>query len=58
MNSAAMRSEEMAAEGVTPKISTNIGVINAPPPMPVRPTRKPTTTLPMMRAKFKCTVRT
>ena len=51
MNKAAMRSEEIAAEGVTPKIRTSIGVIKAPPPMPVSPTRKPTTMLPMMRVQ-------
>ena len=49
MNSAAMRSEAIAADGVTPKSSTSIGVINAPPPIPVRPTSRPTTALPRTR---------
>ncbi len=49
MKSAAMRSEAIAADGVTPKSSTSIGVINAPPPIPVRPTRRPTTALPRTR---------
>src|SRR4029077_4135095 len=38
----ATRSLETAASGCTPKISTSTGVISAPPPMPVRPTAKPT----------------
>ena len=38
----ATRSLETAARGGTPKKSTRIGVISAPPPMPVRPTITPT----------------
>jgi hypothetical protein len=47
----------MAAEGVTPKRRTSIGVISAPPPMPVNPTRSPTTALPMTRKMSICTTR-
>ena len=54
MNSAAMRSEEIAAEGAIPKIKTSIGVMSAPPPNPVMPTRKPTTALPMTRYMSIC----
>jgi hypothetical protein len=49
MNSAAIRSEAIAAEGVTPKSSTSIGVIKAPPPIPVSPIKSPTTALPRTR---------
>ena len=38
----ATTSDEIAADGVTPKKITRIGVISAPPPMPVRPMIKPT----------------
>jgi len=38
----AARSLETAASGGTPKASTRIGVISAPPPMPVSPTIVPT----------------
>jgi hypothetical protein len=31
-----------------------MGVMSAPPPMPVRPTKKPTTADPQMRAKLMC----
>ena len=41
---AATTSLETAASGGTPKTSTKMGVISAPPPMPVRPTTKPTNT--------------
>ena len=36
------RSLETAARGGTPKNRTSIGVINAPPPIPVSPTTTPT----------------
>src|SRR5712692_8099838 len=42
MTSAATRSLETAARGCTLNRSTRIGVMRAPPPMPVRPTVKPT----------------
>jgi len=38
----AARSLETAAIGGTPNTSTRMGVIRAPPPMPVRPTMMPT----------------
>ena len=42
MTMAAIRSEETAAVGLMPKKITRIGVMRAPPPMPVIPTTKPT----------------
>src|ERR1017187_5441753 len=42
MITAATTSLDTAASGGTPKISTSIGVMSAPPPTPVRPTMKPT----------------
>src|SRR5579875_1093143 len=42
MTSVATRSEEIAVASGTPNKIVNIGVIKAPPPAPVRPTRKPT----------------
>ena len=41
---AATRSEETAAVGVIPKKMMRMGVIKAPPPMPVSPTVNPTMT--------------
>ena len=38
----ATTSEEIAADGVTWKKITSIGVMSAPPPMPVRPMTHPT----------------
>ncbi len=38
----ATMSLETAASGCTLNSSTKMGVISAPPPMPVRPTTKPT----------------
>src|SRR4029077_18287147 len=38
---------DTTARGATPKNSTSIGVINAPPPMPVRPTTVPTQSAPI-----------
>ena len=46
MTTAATRSLEMAVDGLTPKRRMSMGVISAPPPAPVRPTRKPMTALP------------
>jgi hypothetical protein len=46
ITTAATRSLEIAVAGFTPKIRISIGVISAPPPAPVSPTRKPTTALP------------
>ena len=46
MSTAATRSLEMAVEGLTLKKRMSIGVMSAPPPAPVIPTRKPTTALP------------
>lgn len=37
---------ETAASGLTPKKNTSIGVMRAPPPIPVRPTTNPTTAPP------------
>jgi hypothetical protein len=42
MITAATRSLEMAASGWTLNTSTSSGVMSAPPPIPVRPTVKPT----------------
>lgn len=42
MNTDAARSLPMAAVGFTPNTITMIGVMSAPPPMPVSPTAKPT----------------
>ena len=47
ITTAATRSLEIAADGVTPNSRISIGVISAPPPAPVIPTRKPTIALPM-----------
>ena len=46
MTTAATRSLEMAVDGLIPKIRISIGVMSAPPPAPVMPTRKPTMALP------------
>ena len=46
ITTAATRSLEIAFEGVTLNSRISIGVISAPPPAPVMPTRKPTTALP------------
>ena len=56
MTTAATRSLEMAVAGVTPNSRMSIGVISAPPPAPVRPTRKPTTALPNTMYGSMCTV--
>src|ERR1700687_3700975 len=57
MKSAATRADEIAADAATPKSSTSIGVISAPPPRPVMPTRKPTTALPRTRYMSRCMTR-
>src|SRR5690625_4429461 len=46
----ATRSLDTAASGGTPKNSTSIGVIRAPPPIPVRPTTMPTPKAPTSKA--------
>src|SRR5437763_17171858 len=46
MVTAATRSLEIAAAGLTPNSRISIGVISAPPPAPVMPTRKPMMALP------------
>lgn len=46
MTTAATRSEEMAVDGFTENSRISMGVISAPPPAPVMPTRRPTTALP------------
>ena len=46
ITTAATRSLEIAAEGVTPNSRISIGVISAPPPAPVMPTRNPMIALP------------
>src|SRR6478752_3348684 len=46
ISTAATRSLEIAADGLTPNRRISIGVISAPPPAPVIPTRKPITALP------------
>ena len=48
----AARSLETAATGGTPKTSTRMGVIRAPPPIPVRPTTMPTPSPASARVKF------
>ena len=46
ITTAATRSLEIAVDGLIPKSRISIGVIRAPPPAPVKPTRKPTTGAP------------
>ncbi len=46
ITTAATRSLEIAADGVTPNSRMSIGVIRAPPPAPVMPTSSPTIALP------------
>src|SRR3954471_18099181 len=55
MITAATRSLDTAASGSTLNSSTSIGVISAPPPMPVRPTTKPTTTPASATSGSRCT---
>ena len=56
ISTAATRSLEMAVEGLTPNSRMSMGVINAPPPAPVIPTKKPTTALPRTMKGSICTV--
>ncbi len=51
---AATRSDETAAVGLIPKKISRIGVIKAPPPMPVSPTVKPTSTDASAIAQSMC----
>ena len=51
---AATRSEETAAVGLIPKKISRIGVIKAPPPMPVNPTVNPTMTEASAMAQSMC----
>ena len=53
---AATRSLEIAAEGLTPNSRISIGVIRAPPPAPVMPTRKPMIALPRTMKGSMCIV--
>src|ERR1700733_9128526 len=46
MKTAATRSLEMAVDGLTLNRRISMGVISAPPPAPVSPTKNPTTALP------------
>jgi hypothetical protein len=46
MKTAATKSLEIAVDGFTLNNKISMGVINAPPPAPVRPTKRPTTELP------------
>ena len=55
MNSETMMSLEIAVSGSTPKKNTSIGVMSAPPPIPVRPTMVPTRSPPMTRGKSTVT---
>src|SRR5271170_429737 len=55
MTTAATRSLEIAADGVTPNSRISIGVISAPPPAPVTPTRNPTMALPRTMYGSICT---
>src|SRR5687767_1613484 len=54
MIAAATRSLETAASGGTPKNVTSMGVINAPPPIPVRPTTIATRNEPIAIVRSKC----
>ena len=53
MTTAATRSLEMAAAGLTENSKMSIGVISAPPPAPVSPTSNPTTALPRTTYKLR-----
>ena len=56
MTIAATRSEDTAVVGLMPKKINRIGVINAPPPMPVSPTVKPTIIAANAIAQSMCMV--
>ena len=53
----ATRSLETAASGWMPNTSTRIGVMSAPPPMPVSPTMKPTPAPARAMSQSMCMVR-
>src|SRR5207247_7905684 len=55
MTIAATRSEETAAVGLTPKKISRMGVMSAPPPMPVSPTVNPTITEASAMDQSMCT---
>ena len=57
MISDATRSLDTAASGAMPKTSTRIGVISAPPPIPVSPTAKPTISPANATKRSMCTPR-
>lgn len=54
ITAAATRSLDTAASGLTPKKVTSIGVISAPPPIPVSPTTTATRKEPPAIAQSKC----
>ena len=47
---------QIAVEGFTPNTRISIGVMSAPPPAPVMPTRNPTIALPRMMYGSTCTI--
>ena len=55
ITTAATRSLETAASGCTPNRITRIGVMSAPPPMPVRPTTTPTIRPARLIQRSRCT---
>ena len=55
ITTAATRSLEIAAAGVTPNSRISIGVISAPPPAPVMPTSSPMIALPRTMYGSMCT---
>jgi len=54
MKKEATRSLETAASGWMLKTTTRIGVIRAPPPMPVSPTTKPTSNPASAKDRSRC----
>ncbi len=58
MTIAATRSEDTAVVGLIPKKISRMGVMSAPPPMPVIPTVKPTMTDAVTIAQLMCIPRT
>ena len=55
MNRLTTMSLEMAVRGSTPKKNTSIGVMSAPPPMPVSPTMMPTNSPPTTSGRSRVT---
>ncbi len=53
MKRLATTSEETAVSGSTRKTKISMGVMRAPPPMPVRPTTKPTTSPPRISGRSR-----